>query len=109
MKNYWILITVFSLWVLLMTACAHKPSPEEIRLDKAAQALIETDERLMKSCLYLGSVSVTGDANPMFAGRALRKTKDQVKRQAVVLEATHIVWLYTYDTTAAALAYRCPE
>lgn len=106
-SRYLLPIFLFSL-VLIFTACAHKPSPEEAKLEEAAQKIIETDQKRMKDCQYLGSVTVTGKVNPMFDQRGIRKTKEQVKRKAVLLEATHLVWLYTYDTTAAALVYSCP-
>ena len=106
-SSYLLPLFLFSL-VLVFAACAHKPSPEEAKLEEAAQNIVETDQKRMQDCQYLGSVTVTGKVNPMFSQRGMRKTKEQVRRKAVLLEATHLVWLYTYDTTAAALVYSCP-
>jgi hypothetical protein len=45
-----------------------------------------------------------GDISLLFSKS---RCKNKVKNGAAILGATHIVWLYTHKTSAAALGYKC--
>lgn len=69
--------------------------------------LVETDERLVENCQYIGSVTGTTDYGKSVGFYAKWQCKVDARRKAVRLGATHIVWLQVYKTSATALAYKC--
>jgi len=69
--------------------------------------LIETDERVVQGYECLGTVQGTVDVENSFLLFSKIKYKNEIKHGAAILGATHIVWLYTHKTSAAALAYKC--
>ena len=94
---------------LLMStfSCTTIPEPDNQYLDQQAQQLVETDERMVQNCRNLGSVSRSADMTKFLGIHLTKKNIQLVKRQAAQLGATHIVWLYQYKNSAAALAYSC--
>jgi len=106
MKKIFILLVVT---IILLTAfsCALFLSPREQRIKEVERSLIETDERVVQGCQCLGTVRGTVDVGNTFLLFSNIKCKDKVRHSAAILGATHIVWLYTHKTSAAALAYKC--
>jgi hypothetical protein len=94
---------------LQVCARAHEPIPEEAKLENAARQLIEADERQVASCLQPGSVAASRNPNPILSAPATRRVKADLRHRAAAQGATHIAWLYSRDSTAAALAYGCPQ
>jgi hypothetical protein len=99
----------FSAIFVLICSCTTQPYQHEKKISEMEPTLIETDERLVQDCLYLGSVTGTTDFGKMFNLFAKSRCKKEARRQAATLGATHIVWLYAYRTSASALAYKCRE
>ena len=98
------------LWIAVgaaMLSCAGSPDPDRRRLQKQALRIVETDERLVQRCEYLGAVRQGTDIDTVFDSVDTERNIQEVKIQAARLGATHIVWLYRYKTSAAATAYRC--
>ena len=105
MKEIWVL---FSATILLMlSGCATNPIPQEKKIIAQEKQIIETDERMVQACHYLGSVNGTTNYGKTFAFYAKWLCKKDARRQAAILGATHIVWLYAQPTAASALAYDC--
>jgi hypothetical protein len=99
---------LFSATILLMlSGCATNPIPQEKAIIAVEKNIIETDERMVQACYYLGSVDGTTNYGKTFAFYAKWLCKKDVRRQAAILGATHIVWLYAQPTAASALAYDC--
>ncbi len=110
MRRQPIAIAILSVVLILQAfSCTTIPEPENQHLEQLAQQLIETDERMVKNCKNLGSVSRTADMNKFFGYHLTSRNIQLVKQQAAQLGATHIVWLYQYKNSAAALAYSCRE
>ena len=93
--------------VMSTFSCTTIPEPDNQYLDQQAQQLVETDERMVQNCRNLGSVSRSADMTKFLGIHLTKKNILLVKRQAAQLGATHIVWLYQYKNSAAALAYSC--
>ena len=96
--------------ILILAACsALNPSPREKELKDLERGIIETDTRTVDQCRYLGAVS--GTADPRFFPEiyAVAKCKERARLHAAEIGATHIVWLYSHPSTAAALAYNCDD
>jgi hypothetical protein len=104
MKRIFILSMVT---IILLTTFSCALSPREQRIKEVERSLIETDERVVQGCQCLGTVYGTVDVGNTFLFFSKIKCKNKVKHGAATLGATHIVWLYTHKTTAAALAYKC--
>ena len=105
-----IAIAILSVVLILQAfSCTTIPEPENQQLEQLAQQLVETDERTVQNCRNLGSVSRTADMTKYFGVHLTRRNIQLVKQQAAQLGATHIVWLYQYKNSAAALAYSCRE
>ncbi len=106
MKKIFILLVVT---IILLTAfsCTLFLSPKEQRLKEVEQSLIETDERVVLGCQCLGTVQGTVDVGNTFLLFSKIRCKNKAKHNAAILGATHIVWLHTHKTSAAALAYKC--
>jgi hypothetical protein len=103
-------IVFLSATLMLQTvSCTTVSDPETRQLDLLAQQLVETDERMVQTCRKLGSVSRSADIQKMFGYQLERRNIQAIKRQAAQLGATHIVWLYRYKNSAAALAYSCRD
>jgi len=103
---------IFILPVIMMILSTHLSctffiSPREQRIKDVQRALIETDERVVKDCQYLGTVHGTVDVGNTLLFYSKERCRNKAKQNAAVLGATHIVWLYTHKTSAAALAYKC--
>jgi tRNA G18 (ribose-2'-O)-methylase SpoU len=88
-------------------SCTTIPEPDDQYLDQQAQQLVETDERMVQNCRNLGSVSRSADMTKFLGIHLTKRNIQLVKRQAAQLGATHIIWLYQYKNSAAALAYSC--
>ena len=93
--------------IILLTIFSCALSPREKRIKEVEQSLIETDERVVQGCQYLGTVRGTVDVGNTFLLFSKSSCKNKAKHGAAILGATHIVWLYTQKTSAAALAYKC--
>jgi hypothetical protein len=93
--------------VLMLCACATNPMPQEKKIIADEKNIIETDERLVQGCYYLGSVNGATNFGKTFSFYATWLCKKDARRQAAISGATHIVWLYTHPTAASALAYDC--
>ena len=93
--------------LLILCACATNQIPDEKKIIEIEKNIIETDERQVQACYYLGSVNGTTNYGKTFAFYATWLCKKDARRQAAILKATHIVWLYTHPTAASALAYDC--
>ena len=104
MKRIFILLVVI---IILLTTFSCALSPREKRIKEVERSLIETDERVVQGCQCLGTVQGTVDVGNTFLLFSNIKCKDKVRHSAAILGATHIVWLYTHKTSAAALAYKC--
>ena len=104
MKKILILIV---LTIILLTTFSCALSPREQRIKEVERSLIETDERIVQGCQCLGTVQGSVDVGNTFLLFSKIKCKNKVKHSAAILGATHIVWLYTHKTSAAALAYKC--
>ncbi len=95
--------------LLVLCACATNPIPNEKKIIEKEKHIIETDERMVQACYYLGSVKGTTNYGKTFSFYATWLCKKDARRQAAILGATHIVWLYTHPTAASALAYDCNQ
>jgi len=93
--------------IILLTTFSCALSPREKRIKEVEQSLIETDERVVQGCQCLGTVRGTVDVGNTFLLFSKSSCKNKAKHGAAILGATHIVWLYTHKTSAAALAYKC--
>lgn len=103
-------IALFCSALMLQAAsCATVPDPETQHLDQLAQQLVVTDERMVQTCKNLGSVSRSADIQQLFGYHLESRNIQAIKRQAAQLGATHIVWLYRYKSSAAAMAYSCRD
>lgn len=106
MKKIFILLVV-TIILLTTFSCALFLSPREQKIKEVERSLIETDERVVQGCQCLGTVQGTVDVGNTFLLFSNSRCKSKVKHGAAILGATHIVWLYTHKTSAAALAYKC--
>ncbi len=106
MKRIFILLVV-TIIPLTAFSCALFLSPREQRIKEVERSLIETDERVVQGCHCLGTVQGTVDVGNTFLLFSKIRCKSKVKHDAAILGATHIVWLYTHKTSAAALVYKC--
>jgi len=106
MKTIFILLVII---IILLTtfSCAFFLSPREQRIKEVQRSLIETDERLVKGCQYLGTVQGTVDVGNTFIFFSKIRCKNRAKRSAAILGATHVVWLHTHKTSAVAMTYKC--
>ena len=104
MKRIFILLVIT---IILLTAFSCALSPREKRIKEVERSLIETDERVVQGCQCLGTVRGTVDVGNTFLLFSKSNCKNKAKHGAAILGATHIVWLYTHKTSAAALAYKC--
>jgi hypothetical protein len=95
--------------LLVLCACATNPIPNEKKLIEKEKHIMETDERVVQACYYLGSVKGTTNYGKTFSFYATWLCKKDARRQAAILGATHIVWLHTHPTAASALAYDCTQ
>ncbi len=71
--------------------------------------LKETEGQLVERCHLLGVISETADADRILSHPAKYEMIGKVKKRALELGATHIVWLHKTSDSAAAQAYQCPE
>ena len=106
MKKIFFLLVVM---IILFTtfSCALFLSTREQRIKEVKRSLIETDERVVQSCQCLGTVRGMVDVGDISLLFSKYRCKNKVKNGAAILGATHIVWLYTHKTSAAALVYKC--
>ena len=103
-----ILVLLVATIILLTTfSCVLFLSPREQKIKEVQRALIETDERVVQGCQCLGTVQGTVDVGNTFLFYSKIRCKNKAKHNAAILGATHIVWLHTHKTSAAALAYKC--
>jgi len=105
MKRISILLVV----IILLTAfsCTFFLSPKEQRIQEVQESLIETDERVVRGCQYLGTVQGRVDVGNTFIFFSKIRCENRAKRNAAILGATHIVWLHKHKTSAVAMAYKC--
>ena len=103
------ILILFVVIIILLTtfSCTLFLSPREQRIKEVEQSLIETDERVVQGCQCLGTVQGTVDVGNTFLFFSKTRCRNKAKYNAALLGATHIVWLHTHKTSAAALAYKC--
>ena len=80
---------------------------ERTKINRSKRSLIETDERLIQGCQYLGTVQGRVDVGNTFIFFSKIRCENRAKRNAAILGATHIVWLHKHKTSAVAMAYKC--
>jgi hypothetical protein len=96
------MVLTFGLLTTAM-ACGHWPS------DTSQPELVEAEFQQVASCQQVGALSETLDTGKIITSLARRKMINRLKTRAQALGATHLVWVYRTDQTAAARAYRCPH
>ena len=90
-------------FLTLLAGCGHWPFGE-------SQAdLIETELQKVSDCEQVGALSETVDTNKIITPLARREMIERLESRAQDLGATHLVWVYRTDQTAAARAFRCEE
>ncbi|MEJ2638332.1 MAG: hypothetical protein P8010_02035 [Desulfosarcinaceae bacterium] len=95
---------VFTFGVLtLPLACGHWP------LDVFQADLIEAEIQQVAACEQVGALSESLDTGRIITPLARREMVAHLKERALALGATHLVWVYRTDQTAAARAFRCAE
>ncbi|MBT8352115.1 MAG: hypothetical protein KJO26_12910 [Deltaproteobacteria bacterium] len=106
MKKKYILLVVI---IILLTnfSCALFLSEREQSIKEIQRSLIETDERIVKNCQYLGTVQGSVDVGNTLLFFSQIRCKNRAKRSAALLGATHLVWLHVHKTSAVAMAYKC--
>ncbi len=96
--------TVWMLGLLLMlTACGHWPFADP------QPALVEAEWQQVAECQQVGTLSETVDTARIVTPLARREMVERLYARAQSLGATHLVWVYRTDQTAAVRAYRCDE
>jgi hypothetical protein len=102
-----LILPVVTIVLITTLSCALFLSPREQRIKEVQRSLIETDARLVKSCQFLGTVQGRVDVGNTLLFFSKIRCENRAKRSAALLGATHIVWLHTHKTSAAAMAYKC--
>jgi len=97
----WALLTTGLLTSLM--ACGLWP------FGKSQADLIEAELQQVAACEQVGALSETLDTGNIVTPLARRKMIGRIKTRAQVLGATHLVWVYRTEQTAAARVYRCAE
>ena len=94
--------------IMLLTnfSCALFLSEREQSIKEIQRSLIETDDRIVKNCQYLGTVQGSVDVENTLLFFSQIRCKNRAKRSAALLGATHLVWLYVHKTSAVAMAYK---
>ncbi|MBT8356143.1 MAG: hypothetical protein KJO61_00080 [Deltaproteobacteria bacterium] len=106
MKIKSILLAVIII-LLTNSSCALFLSEREQSIKEIQRSLIETDERIVKNCQYLGTVQGSVDVGNTLLFFSQIRCKNRAKRSAALLGATHLVWLHVHKTSAVAMAYKC--
>ena len=91
--------TIFILLVFL-SACTKNRFPN----------IISADERLVRECSYLDTISEISDPGKMIFPAKYSNPYDgelKVLERASNMGASHIVWMYNYPFGSSASAYRC--
>ena len=92
-------MTVFLL--LFLVGCAKNHFPN----------LVVAEERMIKNCRYLDTISETSDPGKFFHNRFkyghFYDAELKVLERAHYMGATHIVWLHNYSVGSSASVYRC--
>jgi hypothetical protein len=97
----WILLILGLLSLTL--ACSHWPA------DPYHGELAEVEIQQVAACQQVGALSETLDTGRIITPLARREMVARLKSRAQTLGATHLVWVYHTDQTAAARAFRCAE
>jgi hypothetical protein len=102
MRRFGWIVLLFGL-LSMPLACSHWPF-------SAFQAeLIEAENQQVAGCEQVGTLSETVDSGRIITPLARREMVGRLKARATALGATHLVWEYRTDQTAAARAYLCAE
>ena len=99
MKRYAVL-GVLSIMLLFFASC--------YSLNPSTSPLTESVEAEVSGCEFLGTLSEDTDPGKLFKTMESYSCQNKIIRQAEMSGATHLIWLYRYDTGAAAKIYRCP-
>lgn len=102
MRRFRWIVLAFGL-LTMPIACSHWP------LGTSRPELIEAEYQQVASCQQVGALSETLDTGKIITSLARRKMINRLKTRAHALGATHLVWVYRTDQTAAVRAYRCPQ
>jgi hypothetical protein len=98
-------VMAVGLLALNIMACASTPSV-------AAASIVETDEKGVEQCTFLGLVSGSSMLGGAVQERARENAKTAALEDAAKKGATHIVWTDVHSTSqngasAQGRAYRC--
>jgi hypothetical protein len=102
MQRFGWIVLIFGLLTMPM-ACGHRP------FGTSQADLIEAEFQQVAACEQVGALSETLDTGKIITQLARRKMVARLKARAQALDATHLVWVYRTDLTAAARAFRCSE
>lgn len=97
--------TTALLLILLLQSCASTLSP------KASQ-IIDSDEKMVSNCKFLGNFHGSSTATGMFSGTGIENAKKEVLNKAAQKGATNIVWgvqhrSYWNNPEATGRGYLC--
>jgi hypothetical protein len=90
-------------WLSLPLACGHWP------VSAFQGKLAEVEIQQVAACQQVGALSETLDTGRIITPLARREMVARLNSRAQALGATHLVWVYRTDQTAAARAFRCAE
>jgi hypothetical protein len=83
------------IWVVCLLACGGKANPSRV---------VDADEANLADCKVIQRVSGTASGEGM---EVAPRAKDDARRKAAALGATHIRWIVPCCTTVEGDAYRC--
>ncbi|MDD2341570.1 MAG: hypothetical protein PHV54_01600 [Tolumonas sp.] len=89
-------------YLSILSGCAASPK----------YAVLDADENMVKSCVFVESVSGTSGVGGLFASQGVSSAKNEAKSQAASAGATHIVWSSVSGGMTASVsgnAYRCSK
>ena len=87
----------------ILSGCATTPSPRALSIQDA-------DYRTVETCQFIGDVHGSSGWGNLMASIGIQNAKNEAREQAVIMEATHIVWVQVvggYCPYVAGKAYRC--
>jgi hypothetical protein len=102
MRRFRWILSIFVVPTLFL-ACGHWPA----HVFQAEPAEVEIQQ--VAGCEQVGALSETLDTGKIITPLARREMVARLKTRARALGATHLVWVYHTDQTAAARAFRCGD
>jgi hypothetical protein len=102
MRRFGWILSIFAMLTLFL-ACSHWPA------DLFQAELAEAEIQQVAGCEQVGALSETLDTGRIITPQARREMVARLKTRARALGATHMVWVYRTDQTAAARAFRCTD